>query len=225
MTGASQAVGEDPDNHAPLIWRRGYFQEGQGWVAPRVVARIVGDWSEWKREKKYILRWDIDVLTEEVWKLSGYYGGCCIAPEMNMDRGMVELLKLKNANIYQRTVFNKREFIKDKALGWMTDVRTREMAIENLARGIREHGQSEEGCEIHCPILLAELESFIVKESGRSEAMSGKHDDNVLSAAIGITLLNEATTYRTPVRRRRLPQDLQSLANSERRRHGRSQFS
>ncbi|MDR1190655.1 MAG: hypothetical protein LBK60_03185 [Verrucomicrobiales bacterium] len=204
MTGASQTGGDDPDNHAPLVWRRGFFEHGRGWTPPRLVCRLIGDWRTWERERKCELRWDIDVLEEQVWRMSRYYGNCLIVPEVNMDRGLIELLKLRGANIYQREIFNRREHTVDKALGWHTDPRTREMAVECLARHIREHGRENGGVDIHDPILLAELESFVVKENGRSEAMSGKHDDNVLSAAIGLITLDAATGYRQPARERRL---------------------
>lgn len=226
MTGSSQVSGKDPDNHSPLIWRKGYFEHGRGWVPPRLVCRLIGDWLEWERNKKYELRWDIDVLEEQVWRMSRYYGDCLIVPEMNMDRGLVELLKLRlGANIYQREIFNRREQTIDKALGWTTDVRTREMAIEILAKHVREYGHGNAGVDIHDPILLAEMESFIVKENGRSEAMSGKHDDNVMSAAIGMATLEGATVYRRRSRVAPPPRDLQQAEAAMRGGAGVSQYS
>lgn len=210
MTGASQVGGKDPDSHAPIIWRKGYFAKNKGWVPARIVARMMGDWAEWQKNKRYKLWWDIDILEERVWRGSLYYGGCIIVPEVNMDRGMIELLKKRGANIYQREIFNKRESIEDKALGWLTTTQTREMAIEKLAQGIREHGRSYDGVDIHCPFVLQEIEAFIVKENGRSEAAGGYHDDNVLSAAIGLTLIDHATTFQTEERARALPPDLQA---------------
>jgi hypothetical protein len=207
-----------------LVWRRGYVDPARGWVPPRLVARLISDWPEWERNRKYELRWDIDVLEERVWRLSRYYGGAMICPEMNMDRGLVELLKLRGANIYEREQFNRRDQKTTKALGWMTDARTREMAIEVLARHVREYGTDGGGADIHCPILLAEMESFVVKENGRSEAMAGKHDDNVLSAAIGLTLIDGATTYRQRRRVRPDPRDLAEVEAAMRRGPGRAQY-
>jgi hypothetical protein len=209
MTGASQVSGKNPDSHAPIILRKGYFQQGKGWVPTRVAARMMGDWAEWVKNKRYKLWWDIDVLEEQVWRGSLYYGGCTIVPEINMDRGIIELLKQRGANIYQREIFNRREYTLDKALGWQTNTQTREMAIENLSKGIREHGRSYEGIDIYCPFCLQELEAFIVRDNGRSEASGGMHDDNTLSLAIGVTLLDHATTYQVPERERILPRDLQ----------------
>ncbi|MGI8436110.1 MAG: hypothetical protein ACR2NX_04300 [Chthoniobacterales bacterium] len=100
MTGETQVGGKDPDNHAAGVLRAGFFQSGKGWVPPKLVARLVDDWGAWERNRKYQLRWDIDILEEEIWRLTQYYGNAMIVPEMNMDRGLVELLKLRSgANI------------------------------------------------------------------------------------------------------------------------------
>lgn len=216
MTGEMQVGGKDPDNHAVGVIRAGYFESERGWVPPKLVARLVHDWGLWERNKHYELRWDIDVLEEQVWRLACYYGNCAIVPEMNKDRGLVELLKLRpGAQIFMRPVFNRREQTTQKAYGWVTDERTREMAVENLARAIREQGRVAEGVDILCPITLSELLSFITKSNGRSEAMPGKHDDCVLQLAIGLMCLNGATTYAEPTVQIRLPWDLRRLEEAE----------
>ncbi len=61
MTGASQTTGADPDNHGVVVWRAGFFEQGQ-WHAPRVVAHLIDDLVAYKNKKLYELRWDIDVL-------------------------------------------------------------------------------------------------------------------------------------------------------------------
>jgi hypothetical protein len=217
MTGETQVGGKDPDNHAVGVIRAGMFRPDRGWVPPKLVARLVGDWALWEKNRKYELRFDIDVLESEVWKLAQYYGNCLIVPEINMDRGIIELLKLRNgARIYQREEFNRREQLKTKMLGWRTDQNTREMIIENLARAIREYGRQGEGIEVLCPITLAELQTFIVKQSGRSEAMAGKKDDCVLQLAIGLMCINGATTYAEPTVEVKLPWDLRKLEEMDR---------
>ena len=217
MTGQTQVGGKDPDNHAVGVMRAGFFEHDRGWVPPKLVARLVHDWGLWDRQKKYELRWDIDVLEEQVWRLAQYYGNCCIAPEINMDRGLIELLKLRDSShIYVRKLFNRREQKEDLVYGWKTDPSTREAMIENLARAIREQGTPAEGIDIYCPITLAELQAFIVKLNGRSEAMSGKHDDCVLQLAIGLICLDSATTYSQPQVEIELPPDLKQLMKEDR---------
>lgn len=213
MTGETQVGGKDPDNHAVGVLRAGFYDRSRGWVPPKLVARLVDDWGLWQRSKKYVLRWDIDVLETNVWRLAQYYGNCMIAPEINMDRGLIELLKLRaGANIYVRKLMNRREQKEDLVYGWKTDPSTREAMIENLARAVREHGKDAEGFEIFCPITLAELQAFVVKKNGRSEAMTGKHDDCVIQVAIGLICIDSAITYSEPSILLDLPPDLAALA-------------
>ena len=201
MTGATQVAGaDDPDCHGVPVWRAGYFENRVGWVPPAIVARIAPP-----------CRWDIDILEDRIWRVARYYGGrkgCLIVPEINMDRGLVELLKLRGANIYVREVFNRTEQTTTKAYGWQTTPQTRERLIETLAKAIREQGTDGEGLDIWCPHFLSEAKNFIVKDSGRSEADTGHHDDDILGAAIGLQVIASATEYVEEVIERPLPPDI-----------------
>jgi hypothetical protein len=211
MKGATQVGGKDPDNHAALVWRAGYWDATRGWIAPKIVACLVHDWREWIRARKYQLIWDIDVLSERVWRLANYFGDCTIVVENNLDRGLIEDLKRRGALLYMQEQFNKREQKTQNAIGWNTTEATREKAVETLARGVREYGTPGDGCEIYCPITLHEMQNFVLKENGRSEANIGKHDDQVLAACIGLTVIESATTYSEPRVEVKLPWDLALL--------------
>jgi hypothetical protein len=208
MTGASQTGGIDPDSHSVLVHRAGYLSHNNEWIEPALVMRniLVPDGV------RFGCWWDIDVLEEEVWRMARYWQAI-IVPEMNMDRGLVELLKLRlDVDIYQREIFNRRENTRTKALGWMTDTKTRPMVIETLAAKLRESGRGGmEGYEVRCPWAINQLKHFIVKTSGRAEASSGKHDDDVLALAIGVQLLDMATPWREAMRDEWLPRDLMAL--------------
>ncbi len=186
MTGASQAVGLDPDKHSAPILRAGYWNAKGIWIRKAVVARVVP------------CRWEIDTLEDAVWRLSRYYGSrssCMIVVEVNLDRGLIELLKLRGANLYAREVFNKREVKTTTALGWKTDTNSREKLITTLAASIREWDTPGNGIDIWCPHAIAQLENFILKETGRSEAGQGYHDDDVVAIAMGDELIEHATVY------------------------------
>lgn len=188
MTGASQAVGLDPDKHSAPVMRAGYWNELRQWVRPAVVARVIP------------CRWEIDTLEEAIWRLARYYGGanrsgCMIAIEMNMDRGLTELLKLRSANLYMREVFNKREVKTTTALGYQTNTKTRETLITTLASAVREWDTPGNGIDIWCPHAIEQMENFILKETGKSEAGQGFHDDDVLAIALGMELIEHATLY------------------------------
>ena len=206
MTGASETGGDDPDSHGVKVIRAGYMNNQGRWVRPAVVMSLMlyedgirtGNW------------WDIDVLTRHVLYASRYYGNCLIVPEVNMDRGMIQLLKLEGANIYMREIFNKRTSEYTDAYGWETNKKTRPMMIGNLARHIREShkGNPGEGIEINCPFTIRECESFVRKENGREEAAQGAHDDQVLALAIGLQCLDYATPYIIPCAPEFIPPEL-----------------
>lgn len=186
MTGITQVGGLDPDQHSAFILRAGYWTAKRQWVRAATAARIVP------------CRWDIDILEEQVWRLSKIFGGisgCTIAIEMNQDRGLTELLKLRGANLYMRELFNQRESRITKAFGFQTNEKSREVLIEKLATGIRQSDQMGEGLDIHCPLALEQCENFVRKANGRSEHADGWHDDDVLAIGLGYELIDHGTIY------------------------------
>lgn len=217
MTGASQTGGIDPDSHSVLVHRAGYLTHLGEWIEPALVMRNTLSHDG----MRFGCWWDIDVLEEEVWRMSRYWQAM-IAPEMNMDRGMVELLKLRrDVDIYQREIFNKRENTRTNAYGWQTDAKTRPMIIETLAAKIREAGRGGVGgYEVRCPWAISQLKHFVVKSSGRAEASSGKHDDDVLSLGIGVQLLDMATPYLESMREQWIPHDLRNIMAARKAQNG-----
>lgn len=207
MTGADQTGGDDPDSHAVFGLRDGYLKHGE-WHEPAVVMRNMmvpgskpGSLSCW---------WGIDVLEEEVWRMARYYQAI-ICPEMNMDRGLVELLKLRgDVDIYRREIFNQRENETTNALGWMTTVKTRPRIVEGLASRLRESGRGVigGGFEVRCPWAIKQMKNFVTKANGRMEASAGHHDDDVLGICIGLQLLDMATPWRETERETWVPRDL-----------------
>ena len=187
MTGSSQAVGLDPDKHSAPMLRAGYWNAHRQWVRPAMVARVVP------------CRWEIDTLEVSLWNLARMYGsrmGCMTAIEVNMDRGLIELLKLRGANLYMREVWNKREEKTTGALGFKTDTNTREALVSTLAAAVREWDTPGNGIDIWCPHAIEQLQNFIKKEpSGRSEASQGYHDDDVIAIGLGLELIGHATLY------------------------------
>jgi hypothetical protein len=199
MTGASQVGGSDPDCHAVLVLRRGYFDPERGWRRPAVVARITSP-----------CRWDIDVLSEYTWRLATYYGKCMVVPEVNQDRGLVELLRLKgDLPIYQREIFNHVNQKKSKALGWQTTGSTRLRIEEAIAKAIREHDEQGAGVELNDHGLIRECETFCRNHvSGRAEALPGAHDDDVIALGIGLCCIEGATRFKMLRATPALPRDL-----------------
>lgn len=207
--GDSQTSGKDPDSHAIAVHRLHYYDPVSGLHFPH---RIVA-WNNCIRDgTRFGCWWDIDVVEEVVYGLSRYYGGCVIVPEMNADRGLVELLKLRpRANIYRRQEFNQRESKTTEHYGWKTTPNNRNAIIEALATAIRDFEMPQEAIALSSPWLLKECRNFVVKANGRAEAASGHHDDMVMSVAIGHYCRSHATLYRENVsRERELPRDLRT---------------
>lgn len=189
MTGITQTGSKDPDRHGVFVLRKGYTDSKGKWRRPATVARIVQ------------CRYDIDVLENHIWRLAKYYGGpsgCLISVEVNMDRGLIELLKLRGANLYRREIFNRTDYKTTEAYGYQTNQRTRENMIETLAAAIREYDTDGAGVDIWCPQALEQCENFVRKANGRSEAGDGWKDDDVISIAMGLELIDQATPYHAP---------------------------
>ncbi len=186
MTGESQVSGKDPDYHGVPVLRAGKWGAQGKWIKPALVARIIQ------------CRWDIDVLEDSMWRLARMYGaasGCKFVVEINKDRGLIELLKKRGADLYVREIFNKREYKTTTAFGYETTVKTREILIDTLAKAIREHDTPGEGIDIWDTVTLTECENFVTKDNGRSEAADGHHDDSVFGLALPLQVIEHATTY------------------------------
>lgn len=206
MTGQSQVGGKDPDSHAVLVWRKGFFDRERGWIPPALAARIIPE-----------CKWDIDVLSEWTWRLALYYGKCLLVSEINCDRGFIELIRAKgDIPIYQREIFNHVNQKRSKAFGWHTSSSTRLQIEETLARHIRSYNEDGGGVHLNCLHLVKECETFCVNDKGRAEALKGSHDDDVLSAGIGLCCIEQATRYRNRLEDIPLPRDLAKFERSQR---------
>lgn len=189
MTGATQTGGEDPDYHACILLRAGLYDAKGKWHPPCTAARVVP------------CRWDLPILEPVVFRLSQFYGsiyGCMTVVEMNQDKGITELLKLRSANLYRREMFNSVEQKTTKAYGFVTTEKTRENLIERLAGAIRNHDEVGNGIAIYDEVTLTECENFVLKRNGRSEAAEGFHDDSVFGVALPLEVIEHATTFAPP---------------------------
>jgi len=201
MTGKDQTKGKDPDCHSAWVLRAGKWINGAGWVPPATVARI-----------KPPCRWEVDLLAEWIKRLHYYYRGAIICPEMNNPGlALITVMKPWNLPIYRREVFDEFEQKFTKQLGWQTTPGNKPMIIANLARAIREMYTEGSGFNVWCPHAVAELSSFIRHPDGKEAAMEGKHDDDVMALAIGLTLIDQAVAYYPLVDTVPLPPDLRDL--------------
>lgn len=209
-SGDSETSGEDPDSHGVGVHRAGYVS-ADGWVEPSLVLRnaLHDDGTG-----KLHCWWDTDILIDQVELAAEYYGRCLVVPEMNHDRGLVETLKVRGVNLYQRTEINRRTNEPTKYYGWKTEASNRGMIIDAFAAMIRDSGTMEvgKGYDMRCPWTVSEMRNFVIKASGRAEAASGEHDDQVLMCCIGAFLVNDlATPYYAEMFSRRDPDDVRRI--------------
>lgn len=188
-TGADQQIGghtADPDSHSVGVLRTGYIDPSTNeFHNPALVA--------WHRS-----RIDTDELAEVIASLSFYYGKCLTVPEVNGMGGLhvVKLLVKYGVPVFRRkphTTHTKKKTEEEEleAFGWMTDLITRKWIIDALVPVIRT-----QRVDIHFKEVLEQLQTFVITEHGKSEAMPGKHDDDVLMLAIGLYNIGAATEYR-----------------------------
>ena len=207
MTGREQTVGKNPDKHSVLVMRSGEWVNGRGWSPPAVVARIVTP-----------CRWDLDLLSEWIKRLSDFYGGCVVVPEVNgPGLALIENLKRKSVSIFMREVYDEYERKFTRKLGFQTTTATRPLILGNTAKALREVDLEGSGVDIWCEDILDECSQFIRKQSGREEAMDGCKDDDVLALSVGLSTLEAGTPYTKRVLTREVHPDLRELDEQENR--------
>lgn len=205
MTGEDQTTGKDPDKHSLGVLRAGKWVQGRGWVKPALVARL-----------KTPCRWEVDLLADWVRRFHLYYRGAIICPEINNPGlALLQCLKPLNLPIYQREVLDEFEQRMVKQLGWKTTPGNKPMIIATLASAIRDYDVEGNGIDVWDEDCLDEL-GWFARVKGKEQAVEGKHDDDVIMLAIGLTLIENATHYVPPYAiRSELPPDLRRMFEEE----------
>ena len=134
--------------------------------------------------------------------LARYYGNCLIVPEVNKGVGLTDKLKELGCNLYQQEEFNLISQKWTRKVGWNTQADNRHLPIDALGDAVRD-GR----VDIGCPNVVSEMQTFVRNKRGKDEAASGRHDDDVMMAGIGLYCLSQATFYREEVRKRSKPAD------------------
>lgn len=192
--------GEDPDHHGLQVWREGCLMPNGSWLRRKMVARIT-DFHAEKRlnHEKAHCRWGVQLTIERIALAAAYYGWCQVVVEANIGLAMIEgLRRYPRMRLYQREMFLKIEQTTAKEYGWMTTEKTRPLILDNLQQAVREWDSDGTGLEVLDLPTINEMMTMIVKDNGRGEAMKGHHDDQVLSAAIGLQTLPGGSVMPVP---------------------------
>lgn len=200
----------DLDRMSCLMLRAGFREElrdGETIVdrSPRLVARLTPEVMDEHPTA--------DQTTFMCALLSRLYGDPTIPVEVNKGEWVITAFKRAGLNLYrtQPSVRDRQQKLRPK-FGWVTGEESRHTIIKGLQSAI--HGtefDAEDGksvvrlpaIEVEDLFTVAELEHFVKSKKGRYEAASGKHDDDVLCLAMGLHLIEFATTYRAPTRKAR----------------------
>lgn len=185
-----------------------YYQSGVGIFSTRAtdhyigadVAKglVTGDASAapvWDSKNNLNALWhgriDPDLFADQLEMLGLWYNEALIAVEEN-NHGLTVLNKLKQSysNLYRRTSHNKLTDESKKELGWYTSEQTKKLAIDNLARLIREKRLG-----IKSRRFIEECMTYVIEDDGKTNAQTGSHDDTVMAAAIILYVMEQ---YATP---------------------------
>jgi hypothetical protein len=206
--GADQTKGDNPDAHSALVWRDQYLDENGVMWPVKLAARV-----------RPPNRMPMIPFARLVRALSWYYGNCMVIPEMN-NSGMAFITALKMMEggpcppIWQRKERDPHRGTERAWDGWRTTDSAEYKGVRaTIIWSMHEMLRNKE-VEIRCPHMAAELADFVDK-GGRMEAGSG-HDDDVMSAAIGLYNLGSASEYAMAVRARHLPRDVELVLAGDR---------
>lgn len=210
--GLANAQG-DPDCHAVPVIRDGYACKDTGtWVKPKIVATL--------RAK---CRIDIDVLAEEIAKISKFYGNAMVVPEANNDCGLIMCLKKLGVRIFERErpATDKEDQVPTGKLGiWTSDDGAgqgmRSSILGEVRAAVRKMNIDGEGLDIPFLHILDEMEHFAINpNTGKAEALEKHHDDFVLATSFAYFLRSKGTVYVVEQLSQLLPPDVRRMLQEE----------
>jgi len=132
-----------------------------------------------------------DELATDAYKLGKFYNWALLGIEVNKDGLWVNdaLEKMGYLNLYYRKAFDDITQKITKYFGWKTTSATRPFALASLKAVFLRKDRG-----FPAP-LLGEMFTFVRNAKGKAEAMQGKHDDIVMAASIGYSVLQEQGKY------------------------------
>jgi len=165
----------EPDENTPYVIGGDTSEGGYDWSIGQVLDNTTGEQvATWKGQM------DTDLYAKQMYCLGKYYNNALIAIESNFDLHPIkELQRLGYKKQYQRETIDKISRKVHAKYGFQTNRVTRPVIIDNLKIIVRE------SCYlINDYQTLDEMMTFVINDSGKPEAMDGKHDDLIMALAI-----------------------------------------
>lgn len=133
---------------------------------------------------------DPDLFADQLRMLGMWYGEALIAVEEN-NHGLTVLNNLKQdyVNLYKRTNHNRLTDETKEELGWWTSEQTKKLAIDNLARLIRE-----KKLRVKSRRFIQECMTYVRDDKGATNAQQGSNDDIVMASAIILYVMEQYAT-------------------------------
>lgn len=133
---------------------------------------------------------DPDLFADQLAMLGTWYDDALIAvEENNHGLSVINAMKTEYGNLYKRTSHNKATEEQKQEIGWWTSEQTKKLAIDNLARLIRERRLG-----IKSKKFIQECMMYVIDDKGSTNAQQGSHDDIVMAAAIILYVMEQHVT-------------------------------
>ena len=131
-------------------------------------------------------RLDPSEFAKQVWMLGHWTNKSLVAVENN-GPGLACILPLRNgqgeykpySKLYYKEIFDEELKKNTKKFGWTTNAKTKPLIIDYLAQLIREGLIA-----IPSESTIKELQTYVIEEDGKMNAVEGCNDDRVMSLAI-----------------------------------------
>ena len=176
---------ERPEEGVPYVLGGDTAGEGSDWFTAIVInnatGRIAARLRRQYSEPEYV---------RQVYALGEYFNDAMVALETNFSTyPVMKLAEMEYPNQYSREREDTYTRQMKKSYGFRTDRQSRPRAIANLVEVFSSHPQWFTDRE-----LLDEMLTFCYNEDHRPEALSGKHDDLVMAAAIAYAVRHQQRT-------------------------------
>jgi len=111
-----------------------------------------------------------------------FNNGLLVIERNNHGHAVIENAKRRSyPNIYGVEITDEKTKRKSKKLGFLTDARSRDVALDSLDEMLLNRQM-----KVNSAILKSQLLTFIINENGKREAKQGNKDDVLMTAAIGV---------------------------------------
>lgn len=110
--------------------------------------------------------------------------------ENNSGIAVINTVREDYSNLYQRERRDKANDEITLQMGWFTTEKSKDEIISAIKQSLREGTVPSIPAE-----LISELSTFVIKENGKKEALSGKFDDHVMAFGICLMMIRHNPHY------------------------------